>query len=498
MLKTSIVDDEPFVIRGLLNLLDWEKYNCEIIFTAHSSKDIIEFVETNQIDLLITDIHMPDLDGISLIKKVKTINPNIRIIVISAYDKFSYVKEVLKLGAENYLLKPIDKMELCDTLQKIMENVDNDLSSNLHDISVFRNNILNMWVKNATTDYSFKYQAELAEININSKEYCVILVEFNQGINTSIETIERFISHCKRVFNGNGYFFPESSTRMIGILTSLNTLHKNTLIELSTYNDNIFIAVGNTITSYKDINISYTLAQKYLPVKYMIKMPIIFSGQFIELYSGPSNNDLLMLRILILKDKTKEVLTWWTSVINTIETIERQKYASISIVMNILNAINVTTINLSPLVINLLDKFQTLDNESKLNKWIQDFMHSIFSNDMSEVNSILHPYVKKVMDIVKDKYQDEDVSLKTIANHLAVNSAYLGQLFKTFTGKYFHDYLSGYRLMQVENLLLESKLKISDIAIATGFTSQSYLNKIFKKKYNLSPIEFRQKYKYKQ
>jgi two-component system, response regulator YesN len=491
MLRTLIVDDEASTIKGLINFIDWERYNCQIVSTASNAEDAIKLAGSNSIDLFITDICLPDLDGINLIKKIKNINPNIRIIVISAYDKFSYVKDALKLGVENYLLKPIDQVELCDTLQKIMENVDNNFSSNLDDISVFKNNILNMWVKNSISEYSLKYHAEFADINLSSRQYCVFLLE---SINENFEFDHNIISLCKGLFKNEGYFFLENSTRLVGLLTSFSSLYKEILIKLSHYMSNTFLSVGIPVASYKDVSISYSLALKYTIARFMLKESIIFSQQFIKLNNRVFIDDTLAIRVLALKEKINEVLQYWINLLDSIESFETQKSESISIVVNILNAVYLDNLIQNSVLTGLLNEFITIDNTNILHKWIKKFVHSAFKNNLFEINSVLHPYVKDTIDIVKAKYKDENLSLKTIASSFSVNSAYLGQLFKTHTGKYFHDYLSDYRLTMVENLLLESDSKISDIAIMTGFTTQSYLNKIFKKKYNLSPLEFRREH----
>ena len=108
MYKAVIVDDEPFVVEGLKNAIDWSGYNFELALCTTNPKEALAFLEQNPADLLVTDISMPEMDGIELIRRTRQINSLISILVLSAYDNFDYVRSAMRQGAENYLLKPLD------------------------------------------------------------------------------------------------------------------------------------------------------------------------------------------------------------------------------------------------------------------------------------------------------------------------------------------------------------------------------------------------------
>ncbi len=100
MYKVMIVDDEPFILDGLKILVNWEEYGLEISGEAVNGQKAIQVLETSFVNILITDIKMPVMGGIELIKYVKEKYPHIRIIVLSGYSDFEYIKEAALLGIE--------------------------------------------------------------------------------------------------------------------------------------------------------------------------------------------------------------------------------------------------------------------------------------------------------------------------------------------------------------------------------------------------------------
>ena len=124
MYKVLIVDDEKYVISLIERLVDWEKLGMEVIGSAGDGVQGIRMVEELRPDILIADVKMPGFDGISLIKKVREIDRDVKFIMISGHKRFEYAKSVMKYNVEDYLLKPIDRQELEEILEKIRGELD--------------------------------------------------------------------------------------------------------------------------------------------------------------------------------------------------------------------------------------------------------------------------------------------------------------------------------------------------------------------------------------
>jgi len=120
MYKLLIADDEAIIRKGLKNVIDWQKLNIEVVGEAEDGEVALKLVESLRPDIILLDICMPFLNGLELIKKIKDIDKNFIIIIITGYDEFQYTHEALKLKVFDYLLKPINKEELRNIIEKAL------------------------------------------------------------------------------------------------------------------------------------------------------------------------------------------------------------------------------------------------------------------------------------------------------------------------------------------------------------------------------------------
>lgn len=173
MYKVFIADDEPFILDGLYHIINWEEQDLEIIGTAVNGHDALEKMKTLKTDILITDIRMPETDGLELIRKTKEINPGTKFIIMSGYDDFEYLKECIKLGIENYLLKPINQEEFLSTLVNTVAKIENGLFKKLYlneDISCIKTvKNINPLVKRVIEYIHSNYQEDISIKTLASK-----------------------------------------------------------------------------------------------------------------------------------------------------------------------------------------------------------------------------------------------------------------------------------------------------------------------------------------
>lgn len=149
MYKALVVDDEPIILKGFDNLISWEEFGIEIAAKAENGKAALQIARKEKIDLLITDIRMPEMSGLELLKTIRREGKNIKVIILSGYDDFQYVKEASKYGIENYLLKPIEENELEETLLHLTEKLENEQKQQnrlQESYQLLRSNILYRWI----------------------------------------------------------------------------------------------------------------------------------------------------------------------------------------------------------------------------------------------------------------------------------------------------------------------------------------------------------------
>ena len=124
MYKVLIVDDEKYICQLISRLVDWESMGLSVIGMANNSDDALRLSRIEAPDIIITDISMPDTDGLTFIENIKKELTDVSVIFVSGYRDFKYVHKALLLDAADYLLKPIKKNELISVLSKTIKNKD--------------------------------------------------------------------------------------------------------------------------------------------------------------------------------------------------------------------------------------------------------------------------------------------------------------------------------------------------------------------------------------
>ncbi|MGN0362326.1 MAG: response regulator [Bilifractor sp.] len=119
MLRVIIADDENLICQMIVKVVDWEGLGMNVCGIAHDGLTVLRLIQTEKPDIVITDIRMPGIDGLDMIRKAEAIDEHVRFLIISGYRSFDYAHMAINLGVSHYLLKPIDHVELEDTLKQL-------------------------------------------------------------------------------------------------------------------------------------------------------------------------------------------------------------------------------------------------------------------------------------------------------------------------------------------------------------------------------------------
>ena len=123
MYKVVIIDDEPIIVEGISRMIKWDQFNCKIIATANDGTEGAQLIRRHQPDIIITDISMPDLDGLSMIAGLKSEFPDMEISILTGYRKFEYAQRAIRLGITRFLLKPSNMEELEEAITVMIGNL---------------------------------------------------------------------------------------------------------------------------------------------------------------------------------------------------------------------------------------------------------------------------------------------------------------------------------------------------------------------------------------
>src|SRR5690606_32803069 len=120
MIRVLIVDDEKIVRKGIATFMPWQDYGMVVVGEANNGEKALQFMENNEIDLLLTDLSMPVMSGIELMREVRQKYPNVQIVVLTLHQTFEYAQEALRLGAIDYISKTqLEQEQFEDVLERI-------------------------------------------------------------------------------------------------------------------------------------------------------------------------------------------------------------------------------------------------------------------------------------------------------------------------------------------------------------------------------------------
>jgi AraC-like DNA-binding protein/DNA-binding response OmpR family regulator len=180
MYHVLIVDDDPLAMHSLCRQIDWRRYTLDLAGTADSNEKALALLRRKAIDLLIADLRLPRADGLKLIAAAKRENPDLRVVMISAYREFDCIKQALLIGVENYLLKPIDQAELNRTLEKLIAGLHRERGDPAHgapEPSAVRSDLLDRWVNAGIRGDALCARAKALGIDLSAPQHQVCVID---------------------------------------------------------------------------------------------------------------------------------------------------------------------------------------------------------------------------------------------------------------------------------------------------------------------------------
>ena len=131
MMKVMLVENEELILQGIRNILDWEALGLEVVHMAHDGQEALAMWEKEPVHIVVTDISMPVMDGLTLLRKIREKEDRVRFIILTGYDEFAYAREAIRLEVENYILKPINEEELERQLKETIRKIEEMNKKNL-------------------------------------------------------------------------------------------------------------------------------------------------------------------------------------------------------------------------------------------------------------------------------------------------------------------------------------------------------------------------------
>lgn len=505
MLKLMIVDDEYFVRRGIIESIDWNKYDIEICGEASNGLEALELLENVDPDCILTDIKMGEMDGLEFIAHARKKHSDTIFIILSGYDDFEDARKAITLGVSEYLLKPIGAEELIQTIMKVKEKLAKSNEQVLKHTSSLQNSVMLTWNTPDNTTLSmdhsyfrvFTFHIDKTDgppmVEISTNTICGIVKEY---LNLAK------VNHIVKYSDGNFFIvmlnYRKPSEDFSEFLECFTEYLQNK------EKISITIGCGEEYTGYHNINQSYNQAFGALGYHYITKSPtIVFSDQIPKalLRNYMYNPELQNLKndIKILSNFSQltdeQFHSRLTSLIKkiTLNSITSENIKTIFFKLYIMNLNQLhcsadTILRHSKL--SCLFDFDSIFSSSFLRSQMEKLYSEITEFENARTDDVYQDLIEAILQYVSAHY-GEDISLKVLSQKVHITPNYLSKVFKETLGINFKEWLTQYRIEKSKELLLDPSLKVYEIGTMVGFSDYKHFASVFKKYTGCSAKEYR-------
>lgn len=487
MYKVMLADDEKLILDGLKNIIDWNEMGLEIVQTARNGEEALALFAENPVDIVVTDINMPKVNGLELLRKLREINEDVRFVILSGYDEFEYAKKAIQIGVEGYLLKPIDEEEFKKILLKLVREFDKQDRENER-----VKNILKSEDRNAHKVLKDKEQYSL----------CIykLLMQEGQSITKAKEYINKIEQEALSFYIESDELILINGWDKFMQKQSIKAYYEQIVEQLSEVLDiESFGAMGTVVTEIEALKESFEISKSLLSYLLVQGFGIVATPDLLEKKRGVEGEvDIAKLRRMIIEQNQKDVITYIQDIlisnVRNGELVPEDLYhMCIQIAILLDEIVRDFSLKKNRYVYNLkglIEQIYKVNNLAMLTtlliERIREVMDAINENRVSYT-----PVVQQVVTYVHENYK-EDMSLKVLAHKYNINTSYLGQVFLKEVGCSFSQYLNQVKNSKAKELILTTNMKVNDIAKEVGYVDTSYFYRKFKKYYGVSPASFRE------
>ncbi|WP_171645623.1 response regulator [Paenibacillus phytorum] len=517
MYKVLIVDDEKNIRERLVTSFPWNETGFQVIGSASDGQKALELIEQHVPHVVLTDIRMPEMNGLELAKAIQETYPHIKVLILSAYDDFKYAQDAIRFGVKGYLLKPVMKDEIVDVMSglaiELKKDEEIEYGKKIGIPGAREESMLIDLVKGENVNqYDEPWLRDYMRIIVCSfgKWFEKDLGLFIRSFITERTMVYWKESHTPVLFYGNQLVLFAHDTRPIskydlkGRLEDYFELLKASIMSGFGKECELSISVGNMIKEPDQISTSFNQAVYAISYRYFDDHHSILFYQDL-LVAGSDEHakeqanehlNIIMDRLMqsVLSRQNNEISSSLRDFFDAVEQGKRLKIEEIRIAFSEVILSLPLKAKEKGLPMPSLDKKQALEfihaahSLGDLKKWLKQTIERILDAPVEESDK--NRYVQLAKQHVHNRYS-EKITLEDMAGQLFIHPAYFSSIFKKETGHNFIDYVNEVRVRKAVELLKHNDCKIKDISVMVGFPTHSYFNKIFKKVMGVKPLVFR-------
>ena len=542
MLKIFLAEDEVVVRETIKRMIPWEELGFELVGEAADGEMALPLLIRQQPDLLITDIKMPFMDGLTLARLAKKEIPGLKVVILSGYDDFNYAKQAIGIGVEDYLLKPIAKNALIERLSEIRSRYEHEKTQKEYYEKFQRE--MQAYEKNSSRDFfealvggsmdmmEVYKRAEKLGLDIVAEAYNVLIFtmncdedfsgqrdEYSSWEAESLELLENFFAghSSAMLFRSNIFSY--------GVLLKgqRETIEENTracvdeirkILSRQDGRREWFLAVGQSVERLSQIQKSYHTASRAFSQRYLYDENILYydemetmehpGGQaetednaYLQKVDVNALNPAILQKFLSngLQEETENFVKDYFYAIGQepMESLVFRNYVILNVRFSVISFIKGLGCDTNEM--ESADTEEVLAESGKnmesaiayAKKMISQAIEIRDQNSGNKNRSIL----KTAVDFIDSHYMDEEISLNTVANVANVSSNHFSALFSQNMGHTFIEYLTTLRMNKAKELLRCTGMRSSEIAGEIGYKDAHYFSYLFKKTQGMTPSDYR-------
>lgn len=537
MLKTFLAEDEIVVRENIKKMVPWEQYGFELVGEASDGEMALPLIKKLKPDLLITDIKMPFMDGLTLCKVVKKELPDIKIVILSGYDDFNYAKEAIGIGVEDYLLKPITKNAFLERLCEIRSRYEHEKSQREYyeqfhrEMQEYEQNSSRDFFEgliSGTMDMGEMYErADKLGLDIVAEAYNILIftLESENAAAGQSETYSEWEARAREKIEG---LFADHSYAMLfrnnvfsyGVLVKeqKDNPGKNTRDCVESIREILsdapagqpwFIAAGEPVERLSNMKHSYNTAAQTYARRYLYDGHILYyrdlkeeelakdDGRYLKKVDINAMDPAIIQKFLGsgLKEETGNFVRDYFHAIGKepMTSMVFRSYVILNVRFSVLSFLN--RMGYCASALEESDTEDALEQGGASMEAAMAYAEKILQKaiEIRDENSgnKNRDILEHSIEYIKTHYMDENMSLNAVAQVANISANHFSALFSQNIGQTFIEYLTGIRMEHAKELLRCTGKRASEIALEVGYKDSHYFSYLFKKTQGMTPSDYR-------
>ncbi|SDW98503.1 response regulator [Paenibacillus sp. CF384] len=541
MYKLLIVDDEPTVRTGLSSYFDWSSHGIEVIGEADDGDVALAFIEQELPDLILSDIRMPNMDGITMARQISATYPEVQIIFVSGHDDAEYLKSAMKVSAVDYIFKPVNLQELTEVIKKVVADLDyrgheqrrkEEMRSKLKEgMPLLREKFLLSLIGNAIPKHNLQDRLAFLglELPIEASYWIMAISVDDLGEVTALRSeVDRqllwysVLNICRELIDVHmsGYAFEHRSGEFVGILRTEPLADDaqdaaNVLLALAAdIRENlerwlkigVTIGIGDRADSLAELAQGYKQAREAVTHKWYLGKNRIITMNSLENPESdgggsskfdPEHQEQLVSALKAADlEKVREVLDLLFSDMNRNRTAGLKYGRNVCLQMalvvgQLLMELNVQSPELESAESVLWEALFEQETIGEMRQLIESHLLSACDRIREKRTGKVANLAERVRAIIEHNYADGNLTVEVIGKEVYLTPTYVSLLYKQETGQTINEYLTQVRVERAKAMLRDHRYKFYDICYAIGYTDPSYFTKLFKKSTGVTPSVYR-------